>query len=218
MLISVLVRSCKNPSTEPRFILTKKNRRPFERAESRTPSWRVASSNDDDASLLTGASRFVTKILFFYFSFDVETLLKFDLYRKKYFRRLSSSSSSGLGLSSAGTETETAIESPERRAEDGMADGEDAEDEIRRALYVVQSMIDISADRLEGLRTQCSTSAVLTQQEIRTLEVNLRSRGGEKKNSCTLRFFRKFPFFSNFTIVSTIGKIFVVLKIFFFFV
>lgn len=52
-----------------------------------------------------------------------------------------------------------------------MAETEDAEEEIRRALYVVQSMIDISADRLEGLRTQCSTSAVLTQQEIRTLEV-----------------------------------------------
>ena len=53
----------------------------------------------------------------------------------------------------------------------GMADSEDAEQEIRRALDVVQSMIDISADRLEGLRTQCSTSAELTQQEIRTLEV-----------------------------------------------
>lgn len=43
--------------------------------------------------------------------------------------------------------------------------------EIRKALDVGQSMIDISADRLEGLRTQCSTSAELTQQEIRTLEV-----------------------------------------------
>lgn len=53
-----------------------------------------------------------------------------------------------------------------------MADGEDAEQEIRRALDVVQSMIDISAERLEGLRTQCSTSAELTQQEIRTLEVS----------------------------------------------
>ncbi|KAK0160339.1 hypothetical protein PV328_007762 [Microctonus aethiopoides] len=52
-----------------------------------------------------------------------------------------------------------------------MADGEDAE--ICRALYVVQSMIDISADRLEGLRTKCSTSAELTQQEIRTLEGKL---------------------------------------------
>lgn len=52
-----------------------------------------------------------------------------------------------------------------------MADSEDAEQDIRRALDVDQSMIDIWADRLEGLRTQCSTSAELTQQEIRTLEV-----------------------------------------------
>ncbi|XP_034951700.1 kinase suppressor of Ras 2 [Chelonus insularis] len=52
-----------------------------------------------------------------------------------------------------------------------MADSEDVE--IRRALYVVQSMIDISAERLEGLRTKCSTSAELTQQEIRTLEGKL---------------------------------------------
>ncbi|KAG8250300.1 3-dehydrosphinganine reductase, partial [Homalodisca vitripennis] len=50
-----------------------------------------------------------------------------------------------------------------------MAD-EDPELEVRRALDVVQSMIDISADRLEGLRTQCATSAELTQHEIRTLE------------------------------------------------
>ncbi|KAK6625057.1 hypothetical protein RUM43_005348 [Polyplax serrata] len=53
-----------------------------------------------------------------------------------------------------------------------MAD-EDAELEIKRALDVLQSMIDISADRLEGLRTQCATSAELTQQEIRTLEGKL---------------------------------------------
>lgn len=51
-----------------------------------------------------------------------------------------------------------------------MAD-EDAEGEIKRALDVLQSMIDISADRLEGLRTLCEPSAELTQQEIRTLEV-----------------------------------------------
>ncbi|XP_054257932.1 kinase suppressor of Ras 2 isoform X1 [Macrosteles quadrilineatus] len=53
-----------------------------------------------------------------------------------------------------------------------MAD-EDPELEVRRALDVVQSMIDISADRLEGLRTQCATSAELTQHEIRTLEGKL---------------------------------------------
>ncbi|XP_044585309.1 kinase suppressor of Ras 2 [Cotesia glomerata] len=52
-----------------------------------------------------------------------------------------------------------------------MAEGEDAE--LRRALDVVQSMIEISAERLEGLRTKCSTSAELTQQEIRTLEGKL---------------------------------------------
>ncbi|KAM0728626.1 Kinase suppressor of Ras 1 [Formica fusca] len=51
-----------------------------------------------------------------------------------------------------------------------MADGEE---EIRRALKDVQSMIDVCAERLEGLRTQCSTSAELTQQEIRTLEGKL---------------------------------------------
>ncbi|XP_063222865.1 kinase suppressor of Ras 2 [Bacillus rossius redtenbacheri] len=50
---------------------------------------------------------------------------------------------------------------------------EGADQDVRRALDVVQSMIDISADRLEGLRTQCATSAELTQQEIRTLEGKL---------------------------------------------
>lgn len=40
-------------------------------------------------------------------------------------------------------------------------------------IEVIQSMIDISADRLERLRTQCSTSAELTQQEARTLETKL---------------------------------------------
>ncbi|KAL1140466.1 hypothetical protein AAG570_000398 [Ranatra chinensis] len=53
-----------------------------------------------------------------------------------------------------------------------MAD-EEADQESRRALDVFQSMIDISADRLEGLRTQCATSAELTQHEIRTLEGKL---------------------------------------------
>lgn len=40
------------------------------------------------------------------------------------------------------------------------------------ALHVLQSMIDVSAERLDGLRTHCATSAELTQQEIRTLEVS----------------------------------------------
>lgn len=44
---------------------------------------------------------------------------------------------------------------------------------FRQELDLLRGMIDISADRLEGLRTQCVTSAVLTQQEIRTLEVKL---------------------------------------------
>ncbi|GAB0088856.1 kinase suppressor of Ras 2 [Sergentomyia squamirostris] len=57
-------------------------------------------------------------------------------------------------------------------SDDSGADTENEKD-IRRGLYVIQSMIDISADRLEGLRTQCATSAELTQQEIRTLETKL---------------------------------------------
>lgn len=40
-------------------------------------------------------------------------------------------------------------------------------------LEVIQSMIEISADRLERLRTQCATSAELTQQETRSLEIKL---------------------------------------------
>lgn len=54
-----------------------------------------------------------------------------------------------------------------------MAD-EDAEVEFMRDhLDVLQSVIDISADRLEGLRSLCEPSAELTQQEIRTLEGKL---------------------------------------------
>jgi kinase suppressor of Ras 2 len=40
-------------------------------------------------------------------------------------------------------------------------------------LEVIQSMIDFSADRLDRLRTQCATSAELTQQETRSLESKL---------------------------------------------
>jgi len=40
-------------------------------------------------------------------------------------------------------------------------------------LSVLQSMISLSAERLDGLRTQCATTAEITQQEIRTLEVNI---------------------------------------------
>lgn len=54
-----------------------------------------------------------------------------------------------------------------------MAD-EDAEvGYMRDHLDVLQSVIDISADRLEGLRSLCEPSAELTQQEIRTLEVRI---------------------------------------------
>ncbi|KAK9730071.1 Phorbol esters/diacylglycerol binding domain (C1 domain) [Popillia japonica] len=53
-----------------------------------------------------------------------------------------------------------------------MAD-ETTEQELRKNLQVIQSMIDASAERLDGLRTQCATSAELTQQEIRTLEGKL---------------------------------------------
>lgn len=44
---------------------------------------------------------------------------------------------------------------------------------IRQKIDVIQSMIDLSTDRLEALRTQCLTSAELTQQEIRKLETKL---------------------------------------------
>lgn len=40
-------------------------------------------------------------------------------------------------------------------------------------LEVIQSMIEISVDSLERLRTQCATSAELTQQETRSLELKL---------------------------------------------
>jgi kinase suppressor of Ras 2 len=55
-----------------------------------------------------------------------------------------------------------------------MADEETHQETRCDILDVVQSMIDISASRLEGLRTQCATSAELTQQEIRTLEVSIK--------------------------------------------
>ena len=37
----------------------------------------------------------------------------------------------------------------------------------------LQCLIEISAEHLEGLRTQCLTRAVLTQQEIRRIEVGV---------------------------------------------
>lgn len=61
-------------------------------------------------------------------------------------------------------------------ADEEEVDGEvnrerDPDEELLDHLNIVQSMIDVSAERLEGLRTQCATSVELTQQEIRTLEV-----------------------------------------------
>lgn len=37
---------------------------------------------------------------------------------------------------------------------------------------LIQNMIEISISSLQGLRTKCAASNDLTQQEIRTLEVN----------------------------------------------
>ncbi|KAF7278778.1 hypothetical protein GWI33_008009 [Rhynchophorus ferrugineus] len=47
------------------------------------------------------------------------------------------------------------------------------DEQLRKDLEILQSMIDVSATTLEGLRTQCAPSAELTRQEIRTLEGKL---------------------------------------------
>lgn len=60
-----------------------------------------------------------------------------------------------------------------------MAD--DTTEQELRNLQILQSMIDVSAERLEGLRTQCATSAELTQQEIRTLEVRIQKPHEKKR-------------------------------------
>lgn len=60
-------------------------------------------------------------------------------------------------------------------ADESTTTAQNEQQELRKNLYIMQSMIDVSAERLEGLRTQCATSAELTQQEIRTLEVKLTS-------------------------------------------
>lgn len=49
---------------------------------------------------------------------------------------------------------------------------EEQDNDAKRGFLMVQNLIDVSADRLEGLRTQCATSTELIQQEIRTLEVH----------------------------------------------
>lgn len=48
----------------------------------------------------------------------------------------------------------------------------DDESEAVKHVKVLQSMIDLSAERLDGLRTECVTTEKLTQHEIRTLEVH----------------------------------------------
>lgn len=59
------------------------------------------------------------------------------------------------------------------------------EDNIHKAIEAcntAQAMIDINAEHLDGLRTQCATSAELTQHEIRTLEVRIPVDGDLSQN------------------------------------
>lgn len=60
------------------------------------------------------------------------------------------------------------------KSEKMAQDDSNEELEIKKAIescMTAQTMIDINTEHLEGLRTECTTSATLTQQEIRTLEV-----------------------------------------------
>ncbi|XP_017778982.1 PREDICTED: kinase suppressor of Ras 2 isoform X2 [Nicrophorus vespilloides] len=54
-----------------------------------------------------------------------------------------------------------------------MAEDNSTEQDLLKTMNMIQNMIDISAERLEGLRTKCSATAGITQQEIRTLEGKL---------------------------------------------
>ena len=54
-----------------------------------------------------------------------------------------------------------------------------------QTLLDINAMIDIHAKHLEGLRTQCSTSAELIQQEIRTIEVIAQSHLNLKNTKLT---------------------------------
>lgn len=54
-----------------------------------------------------------------------------------------------------------------------MANRESYTNTTEESLHISQSMIDVYSQRLIGLRTQCATSAELTQQEIRSLEGKL---------------------------------------------
>ncbi|KAM7361644.1 kinase suppressor of ras [Cochliomyia hominivorax] len=62
----------------------------------------------------------------------------------------------------------TPVRSPQTNAHSSSTSSLPAND-----LDVIQDMIDCSANRLEGLRTQCVTSTTLTQREIRSLETKL---------------------------------------------
>lgn len=56
----------------------------------------------------------------------------------------------------------------------GRAGGMDRNSDEATALEtlkILHPIITLSAERLDGLRTQCTTSAEITHQEIRTLEV-----------------------------------------------
>lgn len=79
-----------------------------------------------------------------------------------------------------------------------------------QTIETIQSMIDVSADRLEGLRTQCSTSAELTQQEIRTLEVGeltfttVCTYKGNKQ--CPWKYYAESPGFKDFAALKDWGE------------
>lgn len=56
--------------------------------------------------------------------------------------------------------------------EDGKVGDQDSVKKCTEACLTAQAMIDINAEHLESLRTQCFTSSELTQNEIRGLEVS----------------------------------------------
>ncbi|XP_076062755.1 kinase suppressor of ras isoform X2 [Oratosquilla oratoria] len=62
------------------------------------------------------------------------------------------------------------------RSDGGAEEGQSPEEVVRRAVETCSTLhqfIVSHAEHLEGLRTHCATTAQLTQQEIRTLEVKL---------------------------------------------
>lgn len=84
-----------------------------------------------------------------------------------------------------------------------MADAE-AENKVKSAIEVcvtAQAMIDINSEHLDGLRTECATSAELTQHEIRALETKLiklfsrqvlaKRKCGECENAAELKNYPK---------------------------